>query len=296
MTANPQNGMTSGGLVLRALRRWGDRVAFSGHGGSVTYAQALDLVGRHQAAMTEAGAKRGDRLALLNANRADAWLAGMAAQALGLCATPLHPMGSADDQAFILEDAGIDFLLVDVDGHGERGGALSKGNNRLRRTFTLGPADYGLDLTAAAEAAGAVTAVDQAQPGDFAWLAYTGGTTGKSKGVLRRHASNVAVTTANLAEFEWPAESTFLAVAPISHVAGTKLAPILLRGGRVHLQNGFDPEAVLRTIAEQRISVALLVPTMIYLLLDHPKLGDTDLSSLDLLMYGTSPMSPGRLL
>src|SRR5262245_13552462 len=82
----------------------------------------------------------------------------------------------------------------------------------------------------------------------------------------------------------------------MSHVAGSKILPTLMLGGSVHLLRGFDPDAVLATIARERINVTLLVPTMIYLLLDHPTLSRTDISSLELLLYGASPMSPARLL
>ena len=77
-------------------------------------------------------------------------------------------------------------------------------------------------------------------------------------------------------------------MAPISHVAGTKVLPTLMRGGTVHMLKGFDPEAVFRTIERERINFTLLVPTMIYVLLDHPALDKTDLSSLELLLYGAS--------
>jgi fatty-acyl-CoA synthase len=69
-----------------------------------------------------------------------------------------------------------------------------------------------------------------------------------------------------------------------------------MRGGTVHLMKGFDPEAILATIARERINFSLLVPTMVYGLLDCPALDDADLSSLELLLYGASPMSPTRLL
>ncbi len=288
-------GLTSAGLAMRALARWGDRVAFSGHGGSFTYAQALEMIARYQAVMHRAGAGRGRRIAFLNANRAEAWLANVAAQGLGLCVTSLHPLGSREDHLFILEDGEIDYLVVDAEIYRDRGGDLAAGTPRLAQVFTLGPAEYGVDLRAAAESVGTRSPVLHAHADDEAWLSYTGGTTGKSKGVMRRHHSFVAVTNAILADFEWPDPVTYLAVAPISHVGGAKILPTLLRGGRVHFQHGFDPERVLATIAAERISVALLVPTMIYLLLDHPKLAATDLSSLELLMYGASPMSPSRL-
>ncbi len=208
----------------------------------------------------------------------------------------LHPLGSLEDHSFILEDGEFDHLLIDTENYLERGADLAGGHDGLKTVFGLGPIDYGLDLRALAEAAGAVSPVNEAEPGDDAWLSYTGGTTGKSKGVMRRHGSYVAVANGNLADFEWPDDITYLAAAPISHVGGTKIPPTLIRGGRVHMMHGFDPERVLDTIAAERITTALLVPTMIYVLLDHPKLDATDLSSLELLMYGASPMSPTRLV
>jgi fatty-acyl-CoA synthase len=72
--------------------------------------------------------------------------------------------------------------------------------------------------------------------------------------------------------------------------------PSLIRGCTVHMLNGFDPDAVFKTIERERINFTLFVPTMIYVLLDHPALDKTDLSSLELLLYGASAMSPSRLV
>src|SRR5262249_1105197 len=57
----------------------------------------------------------------------------------------------------------------------------------------------------------------------------------------------------------------------------------------------FDPERVLDSIERYRITGTMLVPTMIYVLLDHPKLATADLSSLEVLYYGAAAMSPSRL-
>src|SRR4029079_4641595 len=72
--------------------------------------------------------------------------------------------------------------------------------------------------------------------------------------------------------------------------------PTLLRGGTVHLMKGFDPERFLATIEHEKINLTLMVPTMIYVLLEHPRRDSTDLSSLELILYGASPMSPTRLV
>ena len=292
---NRTDGPISAALALRALARWGDRVAFDGHGGRFTYRQGHAMVARMQAVMDRAGMKRGDSIAVLHANRGDAWMASTAAGALGLRTTPLHPRGSLEDHRFVLEDAEIDYLLVDADSYAERCGELAAGSERLKQVFTLGPAPFGQDLLQAAEDIGESSSIVVAQPDDLAWIAYTGGTTGKPKGVMRNHRALGAIAQGVLANFEWPETPVYLAVAPNSHVGGTKVLPTLIQGGRVHCAHGFDPGRVLDSIGRARVSVTLLVPTMVYLLLDDPGLDKADLSSLELLLYGASPMSPSRL-
>jgi fatty-acyl-CoA synthase len=287
---------TTGGQTLRALARYPSRTAFSWHGGSISYRGALDLIGRLQKVLVAQGRPPGSRVALLTANRADSWCASVAAQLSRLAVTSLHPLGSLDDQIFQIEDSGAEILIVDANTFAQRGGELAARAKGLHVVFGLGRTDYGVDLLAAAEAAGHATPRDLAGPDDIAALNYTGGTTGKSKGALRYHRQLAGFAGAILADFELPDTPSYLAVAPLSHVAGSKVLPTLMRGGTVHMLKGFDPEAMLKTIERERINFTLLVPTMIYVLLDHPSLSKTDTSSLELLLYGASPMSPTRLV
>jgi fatty-acyl-CoA synthase len=286
---------TVGAQSLRTLARYPDRTAFSWPGGSITYRGAIEQIGRMQRVLTNAGVSPGARMALLSANRADAWCVGVAAQASRMATTWLHPLASVDDQVDQIEDSEAQILVIDTDTFLQRGGELAARAAGVRRVFTLGRAEYGVDIVSAIEAVGSATAKDLAGPDDVAALNYTGGTTGKSKGALRRHRELAGFASAVLSSFEIPDNPRFLAVAPISHVAGTKVLPTLMRGGTVRLLKRFDPEAVLAAIARERINFTLLVPTMIYVLLDHPSLSATDTSSLELLLYGASPISPSRL-
>jgi fatty-acyl-CoA synthase len=195
-----------------------------------------------------------------------------------LAITWLHPLGSLDDQLFQLEDSDAELLIVDATAFSDRGGDLAARASGLKSVLTLGPAGYGTDLLRTVDAAGTATARNLAGADDLAILSYTGGTTGKSKGALRYHREYSGIANAILADFEIPETPSYLAVAPISHVAGTKVLPTLLRGGTVHMLKGFDPEAILTTIERERINFTLFVPTMIYVLLDHPALQRTDLS------------------
>jgi fatty-acyl-CoA synthase len=287
---------TTGAQTLRALGRYPDRIAFSWPSGSLTYRAVSELIGRMQRVFVQLKLAPGGCVAFLSANRADAWCAGVAAQLSRLSVTWLHPLASLEDQLFQIEDSQSQVLVVDADTFRDRGAQLAGRMSGLASVFTLGRADYGVDLLAAAEAAGSASPHCLAGPDDAASLNYTGGTTGKSKGALRYHRQLTPFAPFILADFEIPDRPRYLAVAPITHVGGTKVLPSLMRGGTVHLLRGFDPEAVLATIAREKINLALFVPTMIYVLLDHPAMSRTDLSSLELLLYGASPMAPSRLL
>jgi fatty-acyl-CoA synthase len=282
--------------TLRALARYPSRCAFSWPGGSLSYQGATDLIGRIQRVFMQLGLAPGTRVAFLTANRAEAWCAGVAAQLSRLAITWLHPLGSLDDQLFQLEDSDARMLVVDAATFRDRGGDLATKAIGVETVFTFGPANYGIDLLQTIEAAGHASPRCFARADDIATLNYTGGTTGKSKGALRTHKEYGGFANAILADFEIPDTPRYLTVAPISHVAGTKVLPTLMRGGTVHMLKGFDPEAVFKTIERERINFTLFVPTMIYVLLDHPGLDKTDLSSLELLLYGASAMSPSRLV
>jgi fatty-acyl-CoA synthase len=284
-------------MILRALSRFPDRQAFVWNGGSLTYAAVRDLIAGLQSRMVQAGLKKGDVVVLLAANSAETWCAGVAAQALGLLITWLHPLGSLADHLAVIEDIEATVLIVDPKTHGQRGEELtSRAVAQLKVTFAMGRAEFGRDLLATARAAGANPVADLTNINDYAIVNYTGGTTGRSKGAVRRHRALVASTQSVAAEFGLPDTPRYLAAAPITHVSGSFVLPSLSRGGIVHLLKGFDPDEFLATIAHHSINVTMMVPTMIYIMLDNPKLDTTDLSSLELLLYGASPMSPTRLV
>lgn len=291
----PQGSPNVGAMAVRALRRYPDRVAFSWDGGELTYAAAAELIGRMQAAYAGVGARCGDRVALLSGNRAEAWCAAVAAQLSGMAITWLHPLGSREDQLHQIEEVEARLTLVDGFRYEERGTELSDALPS-GAVLSLGRSGVGRDFLAMADRTGAAPPRLEPGFGDLAAILYTGGTTGRPKGVLRSHLDLVAGWLISvLANFELPRAPRYLAVGPISHVTGTKILPSLTLGGTVHLMNETAPDRILSAIERQRISFALMVPTMIYGLLDAPELERSDLSSLELLIYGASPISAARL-
>ena len=287
------NGPTYPALLLRSVRHYHDRVAFTDDSRETRYSEVGDLIGRAQAALLGQGLKAGDCVALLTGNSIAGWCVGIAAQALGMSSTALHPLGSCDDHLRHLARAEASCVVINPERFAARGAEIAAAADIPVLTF--GRMDYGVDLAAAMEHAGNVTAVDRSVSTDIAMRNFTGGTTGTPKMVRFRQSSWAAQNCAVLSNYEMPADVRLLTAGPISHVAAMMLLPMMMRGGQCRLLPDFDPERVLDTFTSDRSNVSLLVPSMIYAMLDSPAMKRADLSSLELLLYGASAMSPARL-
>ena len=86
-------------------------------------------------------------------------------------------------------------------------------------------------------------------------------------------------------------EETNLLTVPMYHVAGLQAALAAVFGGRtLVVMPQFDAEGWMRLAAEHRADRAMLVPTMLKMVMDHPGFGNFDLSSLKVITYGAAPM------
>jgi len=170
MTDPVHSTPTVGAQALRALGRYPQRTAFSWPGGSITYQGATEQIGRMQKVLMNAGVSPDARVALLSANRADAWCVGVAAHISRMATTWLHPLASLDDQVDQIEDSEAEILVIDTAAFLQRGGELAARAAGVRRVFTLGRAEYGVDIGSAIETVGGATAKDLAGPDDVAAL------------------------------------------------------------------------------------------------------------------------------
>jgi fatty-acyl-CoA synthase len=288
-------GTTFIDLVLWALDRFPERVAIVEDGRKITYRQARDQIARLAGALAGRGFGRGTGLMVLAGNTADSLFAGLAVRTLGAWSGALHPLGSADDQAFIVEDSEALGLVFDPALYGERAADIATRVPSLKHVMSLGPSGVGEDILAAAANIPVAPIQSVAQADDVCSLAYSGGTTGRPKGVVQRHHTVVEMTHQIVAGWQLPEDIRFLAVTPISHAASCFVVPTWLNGGTVVLEHGFTPEGFCHAVMAHRVTLTFAVPTMLYALLDHPATTSADLSSLETIVYGAAPMAPSRL-
>jgi len=283
-------------LIIDGLKRYDDRPFLVLGDATITYAEMRAHSSRFAQALESKGVKKGSRTAVLSANRPEVLFNLCANMLLGACNTPLHPLGSADDQAFVLEDAEIDTLVYDPTVFAPRAAELAKKVPRLRNLLAFGPTDAGEDLNAlAAEFDAGPLVPPDVGPEELNSIVYTGGTTGRPKGVRQPYRSAAYMTMVQMAEWEWPEEMRFLIATPLSHAAAAFVVPTLQRGGSLVALQGFTPDLFFDAVEQHRVTSTFLVPVMIYPLLDHPRATTADLSSLETLFYGASPISPARL-
>ncbi|KAA0086960.1 acyl-CoA synthetase [Mycolicibacterium sp. P9-64] len=292
----------SGHITVSALKRHKDRpVLFLGDT-TLTGGQLAERISQYIQAFEALGAGTGEATGLLALNRPEVILIIGAGQTQGYRRTALHPLGSLDDHAFVLSDAEVTSLIIDpTPMFVERALGLLEKVPSLKQILTIGPvpeALAGVAVDLAAEAAKyepqPLRAADL-PPDHIGGMTYTGGTTGRPKGVMGTTQSITTMTTAQLAEWEWPKNPRFLMCTPLSHAGAAFFTPVIVKGGELIVLTKFDPAEVLRVIEEQKISSTMLVPSMIYALMDHPDSHTRDLSSLETVYYGASAMNPVRL-
>jgi fatty-acyl-CoA synthase len=292
----------SGHLTVGALKRNKNKpVLFLGDT-TLTGGQLAERISQYIQAFEALGAGTGAAVGLLSLNRPEVLMIIGAGQTQGYRRTALHPLGSLDDHAYVLSDAGVSTLVIDpTPAFVERALGLLEKVPSLTQVLTIGPVPEALNGVAkdlAAEAAKyepqPLVAADL--PVDhIGGLTYTGGTTGKPKGVIGTVQSITTMTTIQLAEWEWPEHPKFLMCTPLSHAGAAFFVPTIIKGGELVVLTKFDPAEVLRVIEEQKITATMLVPSMIYALMDHPGSHTRDLSSLETVYYGASAMNPARL-
>jgi fatty-acyl-CoA synthase len=297
-----RNPTHNGHLLVGALKRHKDKpVLFLGDT-TLTGGRLADKISQYIQAFEALGAGTGAAVGLLSLNRPEVLMIIGAGQTQGYRRTALHPLGSLDDHAYVLADAGISSLIIDPNPmFVERALGLLERVDSLKQILTIGPVPDQLKHVAtdlSAEAAKyeprPLVAADL-PPDQIIGLTYTGGTTGKPKGVIGTAQSISTMTMIQLAEWEWPEQPRFLMITPLSHAGAAYFLPTLVKGGQMYVLPRFDPAEVLKTIEEKRITATFVVPSMLYALLDHPDSHTRDLSSLETVYYGASAINPVRL-
>jgi fatty-acyl-CoA synthase len=287
-------GCSYGELYIRALNRRPDAIAFVWDENRLTYRALAERISQTVQVFEESGLRRGDAVAHLSQNSPEAIITWVSCSILGMSYIPLHPMGTVEADSQILTETKAKAVVVDEGKFAERAESFGS-NSQLSVLFRLNDGHSTTDYNRLRDRKSAKPLVAKADVRDVIAIFFTGGTTGKPKGVMHSSRSLVANALICSSDWEWPADIRMLLSTPISHAAGYIVLPTLLRGGTIYLQNGFNPVEVIDAIERHRITATFWVPTMIYMMLDQDETRIGNLSSLEMVLYGAAPMSPVKM-
>ncbi|HEX9832655.1 MAG TPA: long-chain fatty acid--CoA ligase [Mycobacterium sp.] len=286
-------------VLDRACTYFADRVAIVDGDRGVTYRELQLWRNKIANALICAGVQKGDRVGLLMPNCLEFLPIQHAVWAAGAVLVQMPTRAAADGFRSNLAQTDATTLVY----HAKFEDAIASIRDALPKLQTLVRVGEAVPTAVdAAEFDSIVAAAADTRPDvdidehDEAYVLFTSGSTGEPKGVVNSHFTWSHYTiSAGLEIGDIRFGEVFAHGAPLTHFTQIFTIPTFMRGGTNVMLPGLDVETLLAGIERHRVTATAVVPTIIYLLLDHPKRDAFDISSLATAIYAGAPMAPERL-
>lgn len=285
-----------GALIHEAAGRFGDKTALVFEDQSWSFRQLDEAASKVATALQAKGFAAGDTISLYSPNCAEWMMAYYAVMKLGGIVNPLNLMLTPDEAAYAMNDCGA----VAVFGSDERIAGLARvlPDTRLRLCVAYGGSapEGAVDFRTLLEAPAGDFPVQGIDLDQTCTVGYTSGTTGHPKGAVLTHRAILMNTAMTATMHVRTAADTVVSALPCSHVYGNIVMNAAVACGMTLVQHkAFDPERVLHSIQTHRATMLEGVPTMYMYLLNFPRLGEYDLSSLTRCTVGGQTMPEAKM-
>lgn len=282
----------------RHMQQRPDATAIRYQGRSLSFAALGERVARLAGALKKLGLASGDCVAMLSRNSQRYIEYSLGVPWADGVLNPVNTRWSVKEIVYSLDDSQSKILIVD-DTFSTMGAMISRQAATLRHVIYAGDNETpeGM-LSYEALIADAEAIEDVRRSGDaLLGIFYTGGTTGFPKGVMISHNNLAFAALASLSKGFYGSDAKFLHAMPMFHLADfSGMSAMLTCGGTHVVLPAFSGEAALELISQEGVTDAMLAPTMIQMMLDardaKPALSALDLSSINNIIYGASPISP----
>jgi len=278
--------------LQRTLQVRGKSTATNFNGVERSWIELLDRISRLAGAMGNYAMGQGSRIACLALNSDRYFEFYLASSWAGGIFVPINTRLAVPEVVYWLTDSETEILLID-DNFLDMLPEIRHQAASIHTVIYMGDGDTPEGCLLYEALIAEFDPVDAADisSDDIAGLFYTGGTTGRSKGVKLSHANLCYNSMQVLTLYDWMPDDHYLHAAPMFHMAdGIHTIICTILGMTNSFIPAFDPESTMKSIQENSVNRIILVPTMIGMLVNHPKVEEYDLSSLRSISYGASPM------
>lgn len=276
----------------KAADSWPEKRSVSWDGKTYCWRETFARCKAMAGALEQQGIGREDRVAYLGYNTHWGFELFFSVPWLAAIIVPVNFRLSLREMVECIEDSEPKILVVD-EHHVEQARAIQQACPGLETLIYAGSGDVPDGMVSYDDLL-LQAAVPAATPGgndDTLILFYTGGTTGRSKGVMLSHINQFANAMGGISLYQLQEGETHLLAGPMFHTAaGSRVYTATLMGIHTVILSRFDVVSVMELVHEYRINTTQIVPTMLQMLLDHPRFPEFDLSSLRLITYGGAPM------
>jgi acyl-CoA synthetase (AMP-forming)/AMP-acid ligase II len=279
------------GLVARAAASFAAQEALVDERARLTFTQLAEQVDRAGRAVVASGIEPGDRVAIWAPNCTEWMIAALGISAAGAAIVPLNTRFKGAEARYVLERADVKLLFTVTD-------FLDTNYEKLLRAEPDLPLLREIiDIRSSAWdeflARGATDVrLPDASGDDLFGVLFTSGTTGNPKGAMLTHRATVRAYDAWSTVVGLRAGDRYLVVNPFFHSFGLNagIVAALVKGATVIPHAVFDVDAVMKRAAEEQVSMLPGPPTIYQSMLDHPRIGEYDMTSLRLAVTGAAPV------
>ncbi len=274
----------------RLIRRDSQALVFGAR--SWTWDQMVDRIARQAAVMKALGMRPDDRVAIL-AHNSDRYVEAYYGPVwAGGIMVPLNTRLALPELAYIVDDCTPRILMVDDD-FADQVDPLRARCPSIEHVVFIGEGPVPDGMIGYEDALAAHDPVPDAGRGgdDIATLMYTGGTTGKSKGVMLTHDNIYWNGLIALANGRITEDTRHLHAGPLYHLgSGSRVYSITMSAGTHVVIPRFSVDALIDAIPRHRLTSIVIVPAMATMMLNHPAMGGADVSTITQISYGAAPM------
>ena len=244
-------------------------------------------------ALVDAGIGKDDKVAVLMGNSVEMLEVVFGVVRAGACVVPLSGLLTGDQLKALIDDCDACWVFVSEEFR-ERvepiRGALGKVRADGWTAFGF-EGDGWTTLAALTADKPAVQPNVRYDLSDDFNIIYSSGTTGLPKGIVQTHRARLHWAFSNAVEMSFSSDSRALTTTALySNGTWLMMLPILFAGGTLHVMPSFDVAGFLATVESERITHTFMVPAQYIMVLDHPGLAETDLSSLTTVLSAGSPL------
>lgn len=273
---------TIGQLAMKSATAYPDKIAVKDEKRSLTFHELLQRALALTAYFAKVGLRKGDRFAVLSSNRLEHIELDVAAAISGVIKVPLNYRLHPKEHEYMLNDADVLLIIGESE--------LINPIDTVIQALTIGE-----QYEQAIEQNKGATCTTEIMEEDIFAIMYTSGTTGNPKGVMLSHRNIISGALSLALACETNYDDVIGHVAPLTHGSNFLSHVAWLYGLTQVVFNKFEPEEFVHNLTNEKVTVIFLVPTMVNLMIQHPKFDPKNLSTIKTINMAGSSIAASKL-